>query len=146
MEMNQEQMKNMFKYFDSYKDERVKKDIFDNLGHECFKSSKSWVDSLDGNIENLLRGVNIEHRSPYWEKLEFNEDKTILYLTGREVEKCACALSEMENPPKSLCNYCCKTFQEDVFGTLFGKKVRVEITESRILNGKRCSTAIYIKE
>jgi hypothetical protein len=59
-------------------------------------------------------------------------------------DKCACALGDVENPPKSLCNYCCKTFQEDVFSELFQKKVRVEITESSILGGKRCSTAIYI--
>jgi len=144
MEMNKEQMKNMFQYFDDYKNEKVKEDIFCHLGHECFKTAKTWVESFGGNVQKFIDEVNIENKSPWWEKFEFNTGKSILYLTGKVVDKCVCALGDVAKPPKSLCNYCCKTFQEDIFGTLFNKKVNVEITESSILGGKRCSTAIYI--
>ncbi len=145
MELNAEQMRNVFAYIDSNQNENVKQDIFENLGHECFKSSKKWVDSIGNDIQKVMEDVNLRDLSPYWEKLQFNEDESILYLTGKKVERCACALGNLENPPKSLCNYCCKKFQEEVFGTFLGKDVTVEITESYILGGERCSTAIHIK-
>jgi hypothetical protein len=146
MELNPQQMRNVFVYIDSNQSEKVKKDIFEKLGHECFNSLKEWVDSIGNDIQKVMDDVNVKDLSPYWEKLQFNEDKSVLYLTGKKVERCACALGNVENPPKSLCNYCCKKFQEEVFGTFIGKEVTVEITESYILGGERCSTAIHIKK
>jgi hypothetical protein len=147
MELNAQQMRNVFAYIDSNQSEEVKKDIFGKLGQECFHGLKEWVDSIGRhNIQKVIDDVNIRDLSPYWEKLQFDEDKSILYLTGKKVASCACALGNVENPPKSLCNYCCRKFQEEVFGTFIGKEVRVEITESRILGGERCSTAIHIKK
>ncbi len=146
MELNPQQIKNVFAYIDAHQSEEVKKDVFEKLGQECFHSLKGWVDSIGAhNIQKVMEDVNIRELSPYWEKLQFNEDRSILYLTGRKVERCACALGNVENPPKALCNYCCKKFQEQVFGTFIGKEVKVEITESYILGGERCSTAIHIK-
>jgi len=146
MDMSQEQVKNILGYIDQTQQEEVKKDIFDRLGHECFitRHVYEWVAAYQDNVQALLDWVNVEDKSPYWEKLEFNEDKSILYLTGKKVPGCACAFGEGERPPVSLCKYCCKTFQEDIFGTLFRKKVEVEITESLILGGERCSTAIHL--
>lgn len=146
MELNAQQMRNMFVYIDSNQSETVKKDIFEKLGHECFRRSKEWVDSVGNNIEKLMDDVNVRDVSPYWQKLQFNEDRSILYLTGRKVGKCVCPLGNLESPPKSLCNYCCRKFQEEVFGVFLGKEVTVEITESCILGGERCSTAIHIKK
>jgi hypothetical protein len=142
--MNQVQMKNMFKYFDTYEDQKIKSDIFCRLSCECYKTIKEWVESFQGNVQRFLDFVNIGKKSPWWESLLFNDDKTILNLTGKVVDKCACALGDIENPPKALCSICCKSFQEQIFGTLFNRKVEVEITESSILGGKRCSTAIHI--
>ncbi len=146
MELNPQQMRNVFVYIDSNQSEEVKKDIFGKLGQECFYSLKGWVDSIGNNIQKLMDDVNVRDLSPYWEKLQFNEDRSVLYLTGKKVGKCVCALGNVAHPPKSLCNYCCKRFQENVFGTFLGKEVTVEITESCILGGERCSTAIHIKE
>lgn len=146
MELNPQQMKNVFAYIDSGQSEEVKKDIFEKLGQECFLISKGWVDSIGQDIRKLMDDVNSRGLSPYWEKLQFNEDQSILYLTGRKVERCACALGSLEHPPRSLCNYCCKKFQEQVFGAFLGRAVTVEITESYILGGERCSTAIHIRK
>lgn len=145
MELNPQQMRNVFRHIDSHQSEEVKKDIFEKLGQECFLGLKEWVDSIGTNIQKLMDDVNVRDMSPYWEKLQFNEDRSVLYLTGKKVERCACALGNVEHPPKSLCNYCCRKFQEQVFGTFLGKEVTVEITESYILGGERCSTAIHIK-
>ncbi len=146
MELNTQQMRNVFAYIDSNQSEQVKEDIFGKLGQECFHSLKAWVDSIGpNNIQRVIDDVNVRDLSPHWERLQFNEDKSILYLTGKKVTRCVCPLGDLENPPKSLCNYCCKRFQEEVFGTFIEKEVTVEITDSYILGGERCSTAIHIK-
>jgi hypothetical protein len=97
-----------------------------------------------GDIQAFLDRVNVEHASPYWEKLAFNDDRSILFLTGKRVQGCVCAFGECEQPPKALCTYCCKTFQEHMFRTLFDRDVEVEITESFLYGGERCSTAIHL--
>ncbi len=146
IEMNKEQVVKIIKYIDASQNETIKKDIFTQLGNECFACghSNEYGMSFCNNYQKLLDEVNIERKAPYWEKLEFNEDKSILYLTGKITDRCVCAFGRINNPPKSLCLYCCKTFQENLFRTVFNKKVTVEITESSILGGKRCSTVIHI--
>jgi hypothetical protein len=148
IEMNKEQVVKILGFIDATQDEKTKKDIFCELGNECFAlgHSKEWGMSFQNNYQKLLDEVNVEKVSPYWEKLEFNADKSILYLTGKRTSRCVCAFGNTRNPPKSLCLHCCKTFQENIFGTVFNKKVEVEITESAILGGERCSTAIHIKK
>jgi hypothetical protein len=146
IEMKPEQVKSILQYIDSTQPENIKRDIFCQLGRECFRTGNTdaWVAAYQGHIQAFLDRVNLENKSPYWEKLEFNADRSILYLTGRKVQACACAFGDCEKPPVSLCQYCCKTYQENIFGMLFQRKVEVEITESRILGGERCSTAIHL--
>ena len=145
--MNPEQVVRILSYIDASQAQGIKKDIFCQLGNECFASghTREWVMSFKNDIQEFIDNVNIRDQSPYWEKLEFNEDKTILYLTGKRVCRYVCSFGNSATPPKSLCLYCCKTFQENLFGTLFDRRVEVEITESSILGGHRCSTAIHLK-
>ncbi len=147
IKMNQDQVVKILGYIDSSQNEESKKDIFCRLGYECFACghSKEWALNFHGDIQRFLDEVNIEGKSSYWEKLEFNADKTILYLTGKKTSRCVCPFGSTAAPPQSLCLYCCKTFQENLFGALFQRRVEVEITESAILGGTRCSTAIHIK-
>jgi hypothetical protein len=146
IEMNKEQVVRILNFIDATKNEEAKQDIFCQLGNECFMlgHSTDWGMSFNNDHQKLFDEINIKGITPYWKKLEFNEDKTILYLTGKKVTGCVCSFGNSKTPPKSLCLYCCKTFQENLFGTVFNKKVRVEITESSILGGERCSTAIHL--
>jgi hypothetical protein len=147
IDMNQEQVVRILKFIDSTQDEKSKHAIFSELGNECFALgySKEWGMSFRGNYQKLLDEVNIQKISPYWEKLEFNDDRSVLYLTGKKTSRCVCSFGNTQKPPASLCSYCCKSFQENLFGTVFDRKVEVEITESAILGGERCSTAIHLK-
>jgi len=148
IEMNKEQVVKMIGFFDSTQDERIRKDVFCKLGQECFDlgHSKEWGMSFQNDPQKLIEEVNVKKIALYWEKLEFSEDRSILFLTGKITSRCVCAFGNTSNPPKSLCLYCCKTFQENLFKKVFGKEVEVEITESAILGGKRCNTAIHIKQ
>ncbi len=147
IEMNKEQVVKILTYIDAAQVEAVKADIFCRLGDDCFAlgHSKEWILGYQNDVQKFLDHVNIDDKSPYWEKLEFNEDKTILYLTGKKVSRCVCSFGNTSTPARSLCLYCCKRFQENLFGTLFDRPVEVEITESSILGGTRCSTAIHLR-
>ena len=145
-EMHQDQVINILKYVDLSQREPVKEDIFSRLGYECFHSRKlgNWIGKYTDNVQAFLDRVNVEHKSKYWESLEFNADKTVLRLTGRKVEGCACAFSDCSQPPKSLCHYCCKNFQQELFGMLLGRKVKVRIEKSFLLGDERCDTSIHV--
>ena len=146
IEINQDQVKNLLKYIDSSQNEPIKSSIFGQLGRECFCTRKidQWVASYHGDVQAFLDWVNVQHASTYWERLEFTEDRQTLILTGRKVQRCACALADCPQPPQSLCLYCCKSLQEEMFGMLLGQKVEVTITESSLLGGERCSTMIHL--
>jgi predicted ArsR family transcriptional regulator len=145
-EMNQEQVKNVLRFIDTSQDESVKESVFSQLGHECFyaRNLGSWIAQYTGHVQAFLDRVNIEKASKYWERLAFTEDGTTLVLTGKKVEGCACAFADCAQPPLSLCHYCCKSFQQELFGMLLGQKVEVEITEAYLLGNERCSTIIHL--
>jgi hypothetical protein len=147
-EMNQEQVKNILKFIDTSQSEPVKNSVFGQLGQECFYARKldTWIEQYRGDVQAFLDRVNVQHASKYWERLEFTEDRTTLILTGRKVQGCACAFADYSQPPLSLCYYCCKNFQQELFGTLLGRKVEVRITESYLLGGERCSTTIHLTD
>jgi len=145
-EMNQEQVKNILKFIDASQSEAVKDSIFSQLGHECFYARRldEWIKQYSGDVQAFLDRVNVQHASKYWERLEFNEDRTILVLTGKKVEGCACAFADCAQPPLALCHSCCKNFQQELFSTLLGQKVEVRITASYLLGDERCSTTIHL--
>jgi hypothetical protein len=144
--MNKTQIRELLKFIDSSVNEKDKKGIFNKLGTECFYSRNldQWIagfkDNTDEYFDRVQRG-----ESKYWEKLEYDKKQSVITLIGRKSQTCACAYSKCDNPPESLCNYCCKRFQEEIFGTLLDKKVEVRIDESILLGGERCSTTIFVK-
>jgi len=147
MEINHDQIVSVLKHIDAGRDEDMKKEVFCELGRQCFtcRKVKEWVEGFHGDVQAFLDRVNVEDKSPYWKSLVFNEDRSILYLTGKEGGKCACVYAECDEPPLSLCRHCCRTFQEQIFGTLFGCDVEVEITKAHLLGDHSCDTAIHIR-
>jgi hypothetical protein len=144
--MNEDQVRNLLKYIDASQDESTKREIFTQLGHDCFRSNRvdSWVEAFQGDVQKFLDNINIQHRSEYWESLVFSADNSQLILTGKEVDRCACPFAGGSAPPLSLCNYCCRSFQKEICSCLFGRVVEVTITESYLWGDERCSTIIHI--
>jgi hypothetical protein len=145
-EMNQEQVRNILRFIDDSQSEVVKASIFSQLGHECFYARRldEWIGQYTGNVQAFLDRINIEHASKYWERLEFAENNAKLVLTGKKVQGCACAFADCAHPPQSLCLYCCRNFQRELFGMLLGQSVEVTITEAYLLGDERCSTVIHL--
>ncbi len=146
-EMHPAQVRNLLKFIDGSQSETIKESIFSQLGYECFyvRNLDEWIGQYKEDVRAFLDFVNIEKASKYWEHLEFNEDQSALILTGKRVEGCACAFADCSQPPESLCLYCCKSFQQEMFGSLLGQKVEVEITEAFLLGNDCCSTKIYLR-
>ncbi|MBN1120330.1 MAG: hypothetical protein JXJ17_04580 [Anaerolineae bacterium] len=145
-DMNPEQVKSILKFIDETQSEPVKQSIFTQLGHDCFYTRKldEWVGQYVGNVQAFLDWINVEKASKYWERLEFNAERSVLTLTGKVVEECACAFADCSQPPQSLCYYCCKNFQQELFGMLLGQPVEVTITEAFLLGDDRCNTIIHL--
>jgi len=145
--MNHEQVRDLLKHIDATQNETVKSNIFAQLGYGCFhtRQLKQWIDGFDGDVELFLDNINVEHKSRYWESLIFSSDKKQLILTGKEVDGCACAFADCDDPPLSLCNYCCKNFQQELFKYLLHKPVDVTITASYLRGDRRCNTIIEIR-
>ncbi len=145
-EMSPAQVQNVLKYVDAEQSAAVKEAVFTRLGHECFYARQldGWIGRYTGNVQAFLDWVNVEKASKYWERLEFTPDGQTLVLTGKKVAGCACSFADCAEPPLSLCNYCCKNFQQEMFGMLLGRKVEVTITESFLLGGERCNTEIHL--
>jgi hypothetical protein len=143
--IDQRQIQNVLRFIDSSMHESVKKQIFERLGLEHTTNAKyvSWINGYKKDLKSFFEMVNT-NKDTYWEKLEYNPDLSAIKVTGRLVDKCACSYAQCENPPKSLCNYCCKNYQKQMFEMLLEKKAKVQIDESFLLGGKRCSTTIFI--
>ena len=143
---DQRQIKNLLCFVDSSMDESSKKQIFERLGleHLTNETYKNKVIGFRKDLKGFFDRVNT-NKDTYWEKLEYDPKLSEIKLTGKVVDKCACPYAQCENPPKSLCTYCCKNFQKQFFETLLEKPVEVRIDDSFLLGGKRCSTTIFVK-
>jgi len=139
------QIQILLRFIDSSMDESVKKQIFERLGleHTTNDQYHSWLIKNKKDIKSYFDWVNTNH-STYWEKLEYDPDLSAIKVIGKIVDKCACPFAQCENPPKSLCNYCCKNFQKAMFEILLDKKVNVQIDEAFLSGGKRCSPTIFV--
>lgn len=144
-QMNKVQIQEILRFIDNSINEPEKERIFNELGRQCLYSRgydkylAGYHDNQDEYFNKVKRG-----ESKYWEKLEYDKSASIISLIGKKSTTCVCEYGHCNQPPKSLCTYCCKRFQEELFGILLGKNVKVRIDESVILGGERCSTTIFV--
>lgn len=140
------QIQNVLSYIESSMDEPVMKRIFERLGAEHLTHPEfvKWIDENKKNIKGYFDRIN-SNKDAYWEKIEYTPEASTIKITGKPVDRCACPYAQSENPPLSLCYHCCVGFQKVMFEMLLGKPViKVQIDESFLLGGKRCSSTLYI--
>jgi len=144
--LNAKQIQNTLQYVDRTQSEDVKRCIFGELGCQCFQTSGvgSALEQFRGRPEAYLKHINDERAAPYWESLLPGGDGKTYILTGVVVDRCVCSLAGGKDAPLALCEYCCREFQEKLFGTLFDRPVEIEITSSYLRGGDRCSTVIRL--
>ena len=138
------QVQNVLIYVETTMEEIVKKNVFERLGYEHTTNPgfKNWIDGYKSNVKSFFDMVN-SNKDTYWEKMEYDPEKSTIKITGKIVDKCACPYAQCQDAPKSLCNYCCKNFQKSMFEMLLDRPVEVQIDEGFLLGDKRCSTTIF---
>jgi hypothetical protein len=139
------QIQNVLYYIDSSMDESIKKNVFEKLGYEHTTNDgfKNWINGYKSNLKSFFDMVD-SNKDTYWERINYNPETSTIIVTGKPVDRCVCPYAQAANAPKSLCNYCCTNFQKKMFEMLLDKPVKVQLDESFLLGGKRCSTTIYI--
>ena len=140
------QIQNLLSYIESSIDESAVKNIFERLGaeHLTHPGFVNWINENKKNIKGYFDKINSKSDT-YWEKIEYNPDEATIKITGKLADRCACAYAQSENPPLSLCNHCCIGFQKRMFEMLLEVPVtKVELDESYLLGGKRCSSTVHI--
>ncbi len=144
-QINKNQVQQLLRFVDSSTNETDREKIFNKLGYECLYSRNydKWVVSFKDKQDEFFNRVK-RGESKYWEKLEYDKENSVITLVGRKSQSCVCEYGKCIEPPKSLCKFCCKRFQEELFGLLLDKKVNVRIDESILLGGERCSTTIFV--
>ncbi len=143
---NPEQVVSFLKQIDSSGDESLRDAVFVRWGRECFYSRKldQWIGQYRDRPEALFAYVN-EGRSRYWERLDYDKLEGTLMVTSRRYPHCVCVYAQCSQPPKALCTHCCRAFHAELWKTLFGRNVSVEVPESILLGGARCRTTVRIQ-
>lgn len=144
---NQKQISSTLQFIHDTQSEDVKQAVFGELGRQCFCATgmKDQFETIRGKPEEYLKRVNDEHSVMYWESILPGEDGNSYILTGVPVNRCVCSFADGDNTPLSLCDYCCRNFQKQLFGVLFDREVEIEITASYLKGDGRCSTVIRKK-
>lgn len=140
------QIQNLLTYIESSIDDPAKKNIFERLGAEhCTEPQFSgFINEAKNNIKGYFDFIN-SGKDTYWENIKYDSGSSTITITGKPVDKCACAYAQYENPPLSLCYTCCTGFQKAMFEMLLGKKItKVQTDEAFLLGGKRCSTTLFV--
>jgi len=142
------QIQNLLCYIDSSMDESTKQKIFEKLGYEHTTKDSfiKWINGYKNNLKSFFDDIN-NHTNPEsdWEKIKYDPELSEIKITGKPADRCACPYAQEANPPKSLCNYCCTSFQKIMFEMLLEKPVKVQLDETFLLGGKRCNVTIFVE-
>ena len=146
MPVKSEQIIAVLNDIDQSQDKALIDAVFTRWGYQCFQTRHDLVAFAKEKHKNFQGYVDYINsgQARFWEKLDYDEPKGILKVTGRKSEKCVCAYAQCLQPAKSLCTHCCKQFQAELFKTMTGHEAEVEITESILLGGQRCCTTVRL--
>jgi hypothetical protein len=121
--------------------------VFTRWGYHCFHSRpqlKAFAEKQRLDFRGYLDYVN-SGRARSWQRLEYDEARGILKMTGRKTGRCACPYAQCARPAKALCTHCCKALQVEFFRCVTGRDVKdIRIDEAVLLGGERCSTTTYL--
>ncbi|MCJ7664261.1 MAG: hypothetical protein MUO24_08470 [Desulfobacterales bacterium] len=120
-------------------DEAVRLKILERLGRECAQDYSALFQKYRGDLQGFLAKI----KTAWVERTEYDEKTGILRVIGMP-NPCACPLVKIGRTPAEFCN-CTLGWQQAAFSTVMGKPVNVEIEESVLRGGSRCSFRIAVK-
>jgi len=130
------QFAKMLELLESAVDEKGRKEICEQLGRNCARSSglpAKYKANPDGFIE-LMKG--------YGETIRYDRDEGTISVASSERD-CVCGLVDKKITPPYFCD-CSVGWQKEIYESALGKPVNVVIKESVLRGGKRCVFEIRV--
>ncbi len=118
-------------------DEVARSKILMACGRDCARrNSAPMVEKYKGNFEGLL----IKMKELWLDSYENDTEMGHIVLKGRQSDKCPCPIHPAMGT-KSYCE-CSNGHMDELFSNALGKPVKVELIESVLRGGPRCSWRI----
>ena len=120
-------------------DDATRNKILRSLGSRCFQPYGPFFNKYRGDLQGFLEKI----KTAWVERTEYDEKTGMLRTIGKPAP-CACPLVKMGRTPAEFCD-CSRGWTQTAFSTVLGKPVTVEIEESVLRGGSRCSFRICTK-
>ena len=113
--------------------------ILARLGRECSQGYRPFFEKYRGDLPGFLAKI----KTAWLESAEYDEKAGILNTVGKPAP-CACPLAKAGRTPGDFCN-CTLGWNQEAFSIVSGKPTTVEIVETVLRGGKRCSFRVTFK-
>ena len=132
------QLAKLWELLEPLLDDAKRREILEQLGRNCAKSL-GWGEKYRGNPEGFFKYMNQKNG----ENFTYDKEKGVITVVTRERD-CDCKLVNSKITPAYFCQ-CSIGWQKQMYETILGKSVDVEVKESVLKGSKRCVFQIRIK-
>jgi hypothetical protein len=129
----QERFANLLSVMDNQLDDSTRDNLLLGLGNLCAQKYTPLFEKFKGNLDGYLTTI----KTAWVEQTEYNEKTGILRVIGKP-GPCGCPLVKAGRTPAQFCT-CAAGWSRAAFSTVLGKPVTVEVEESVLGGGTRCS-------
>ena len=120
-------------------DDATRNRILQSLGSQCSQPYTAFFKKYRGDLQGFLDKI----KAAWVERTEYDEKTGILRVIGKPAP-CACPLVKAGRTPAEFCD-CSRGWTQAAFSTVLGRPVTVEIEESVLRGGSRCSFLVGTK-
>lgn len=124
---------------DKQLDEVTRRGILLALGRECAQPYVPFFEKYRGDLPGFLDRI----KAAWLERADLDEKTGVLHTIGKP-GPCACPLVKIGLTPAQFC-LCSLGWNQLAFSTVLGRPVAIEIEESVLRGGSRCSFRVATK-
>jgi predicted hydrocarbon binding protein len=139
LEGARERFARLLSVMDEQLDDATRGKVLQGMGRECSREYSAFFNKYRGDLQGFLEKI----KTAWVERTEYDEKTGILLTVGKPAP-CGCPLVKMGRTPAEFCD-CSRGWTQAAFSTVLGKPVTVEIEESVLRGGSRCSFRIGTK-
>ena len=139
LDHTKKQIARLWELLELHLDDKVRLAIIEQLGRNCAKSLV-WGEKYKDNPEGFFQHME----QSQGEKFEYDKTKGIIKITTPERD-CVCGMVDSKITPMYFCQ-CSIGWQKQMYETILGKAVDVELKESVLRGWKRCVFEVRIRD
>jgi hypothetical protein len=139
LEGARERFARLLSVMDEQLDDATRSKVLQGMGRECSREYGPFFNKYRGDLQAFLAKI----KTAWVERTEYDEKTGILRVIGKPAP-CGCPLVKTGRTPAEFCD-CSRGWTQTAFSTVLGRPVSVEIEESVLRGGTRCSFRIGTK-